>query len=99
MPALSFDVDGLLSAAGQYDAAAADAQHAVGTLAATGLDATALGGTPFAQALGSALGGLREQHLDAAAAVTLALGAVATRLRSVGGLGVTVVDDTAASAS
>lgn len=98
MTKMSFDIDGLLAAAGRYESAAAEAQTAGSSLAALSFNASALGATSSAQVLGGALHGFHANQLAVASTSTQALGAFAARLRAVGGLGVSVVDDTSIAA-
>ena len=96
MSEMSFDIAGLVAAAGRYEAAAVEAENAGTTLAGLSFEASAFGATDSAQALGSALHGFHTNHRSVAAANTQALGVFAARLRAVGGLGQSAVDETSA---
>ncbi|WP_134321932.1 hypothetical protein [Cumulibacter soli] len=99
MPQISFDIDGLLDAAGRYDAAAAQSQSAHATLAALSFDPSALGSTPRAGEVGGALGAFGAQQVSVAAGTAAALGGFSARMRAVSGLGQSAATDTAAAAS
>lgn len=92
MSTFSFDSEGLLSAAAQYESAASEAHLGGSALAALSLDAGACGGTGPAQSLRSALNGFSSNQASVAAGSVTALQELAQRLRLVSGLGVTAVE-------
>lgn len=94
----SFDIDGLMAAAGEFSSAA-DAGIAGAALANVSLGPAALGSTPTAAALESALQGFGANQRTAASASAQALSSFAQRLQAVAGIGTSAVAETSAAAA